>query len=58
MVTENDVNELLTKYTPKQFLDMTDFESEFLDYRSKVIVTNIYIERLMEFLIIKKSKRD
>ena len=56
MVTENDVNELLTKYTPKQFLDMTDFESEFLDYRSKVIVANIYIERLMEFLIIKKSK--
>ncbi len=56
MATENDVNELLAKYTPKQFLDITDFESEFLDYRSKVIVANIYIERLMEFLIIKKSK--
>ena len=56
MVTENDVNELLAKYTPKQFLDITDFETEFLDYRSKVLVANIYIERLMEFLIIKKSK--
>lgn len=56
MVTEKDVNELLAKYTPKQFLDITDFESEFLDYRSKVMVANIYIERLMEFLIIKKSK--
>ena len=56
MVTENDVNELLTKYTPKQFLDITDFQSEFLDYRSKVMVDDIYIERLMEFLIIKKSK--
>jgi len=56
VVTEKDVNELLAKYTPKQFLDITDFESEFLDYRSKVMVANIYIERLMEFLIIKKSK--
>lgn len=56
MVTENDVNELLAKYTPKQFLDITDFETEFLDYRSKVLVANIYIERLMEFHIIKKSQ--
>ena len=56
MLTEKDINELLAKYTPKQFLDITDFESEFLDYRSKVMVANIYIERLMEFLIIKKSK--
>jgi len=56
VVTKKDVNELLSKYTPKQFLDITDFESEFLDYRSKVLVANIYIERLMEFLIIKKSK--
>ena len=56
MVTENDVNELLSKYTPKQFLDITDLESEFLDYRSKVLVANIYIERLIEFLIIIKSK--
>jgi len=55
VVTEKDVNELLAKYTPKQFLDVTDFETEFLDYRSKVLVANIYIERLMEFLIIKKS---
>ena len=56
MVTENDVNKLLTKYTKKEFLDITDFETEFLDYRSKVIVANIYIERLMEYIIIKKSK--
>ena len=56
VVTEKDVNELLIKYTKKEFLDMIDFESEFLDYRSKVIVANIHIERLMEFIIIKKSK--
>jgi len=55
MLTEKDIDELLTKYTPKQFLDITDIETEFLDYRSKVLVANIYIERLMEFLIIKKS---
>jgi len=57
VVTEKDVNELLTKYTPKQFLDIIDLESEFLDYRSKVMVANIHIERLMEFLIIKKSTK-
>ena len=56
MVTEKDVNEFLAKYTPKQFLDSKDIESEFLDYRSKVLVANMHIERLMEFLIIKKSK--
>ena len=56
MVTENDINELLTKYTKKEFLDITDFGTEFLDYRSKVIVANIYIERLMEYIIIKKFK--
>ena len=56
MITEKNVNDLLKKYTSKQFLDMTDIESEFLDYRSKVIVANIHIERLMDFLIIKKSK--
>ena len=56
MITENDVNELLTKYTKKEFLDITDFTTEFLDYRSKVMVANIDIERLMEYIIIKKSK--
>lgn len=56
MVTKNDVNELLIKYTKKEFLDITDLETEFLDYRSKVIVANIRIERLMEFIIVKKSK--
>lgn len=56
MLTEYNVDELLAKHTPEQFLDITNIESEFLDYRSKVLVANIYIERLMEFLIIKKSK--
>jgi len=56
VVTENDVNELLAKYTTKNFLDLTDFESAFVDYRSKVLIANIRIEQLMECLIIKKSK--
>lgn len=56
MVTENDVNELLAKYTVKEFLDLSDFETVFVDYRCKVIVANLQIEQLMECLIIKKSK--
>jgi len=56
MITEENVEEFLAKYSPKQFLDATCIGSEFLDHRSKVIVANIYIERLMDFLIIKKSK--
>ncbi len=56
MVTENDVNELLAKYTVKEFLDLSDLESVFVDYRCKVIVANLRIEQLMECLIIKKSK--
>lgn len=56
MVTENDVNELLIKYTGKEFFDITLDETELLDYRSKVIVSHIRIEQLMECLIIKKFK--
>ena len=56
MVTENEVNELLTKYTKKEFLDMTLVGEELLDYRSKVLVSHIWIERLMEWIIIKKFK--
>ena len=56
MVTENDVNELLTKYTKKEFLDRTIAETELLDYRSKVLVSHIWIELLMEYIIIKKFK--
>ncbi len=44
MVTENDVNELLTKYTKKEFLEKTLDETELVDYRSKVIVSHIRIE--------------
>ena len=56
MVTENDVNELVTKYTEKEFFDRTDIGTEFLDYRSKVIVSHLWIELLMECIIIKKFK--
>jgi len=56
VVTENDVNDLLTKYTKKEFLDMTVNETELLDYRSKVLVSYIRIEQLMECIIIKKFK--
>lgn len=56
MITENDVNELLAKYTVKEFLDLDDFKSIFVDYRCKVIVANLRIEQLMDCLIIKKSK--
>ncbi len=56
MVTENDVNELLTKYTKKEFLDRTIAETELLDYRSKVLVSHIWIELLLECIIIKKFK--
>ncbi len=56
MITENDVNELLTKYTVKEFLDLVDAETASLDYRSKVIVANIRIEQLMECIIIKNFK--
>ena len=56
MVTENEVNELLTKYTKKEFLDRTLDETELLDYRSKILVSHIRVELLMECIIIKKFK--
>ncbi len=56
MVTAKDVNELLANYTKKEFFDRTIAETELLDYRSKVLVSHIWIERLMEWIIIKKFK--
>jgi len=56
VITEKDVNELLTNYTVKNFLDLTTAGAEFLDYRSKVLVSHIWLELLMECLIIKKYK--
>ena len=56
MVTENEVNELLTKYTKEDFLDKTNDETESIDVRSKILVSHIRIELLMECIIIKKFK--
>ncbi len=58
MVTAKDVNELLTKSTKKEFFDRTMAlaETEFLDYRSKVLVSHRWIELLLECIIIKKCK--
>ncbi len=56
MVTAKDVNELLTKYTKKEFLDLTLAGTELMDYRSKVLVSHIWIELLMECLLMKKFK--
>lgn len=56
VVTAKDVNEFLANSTKKEFLDLTIAETEFLDYRSKVLVSHIRIELLMECIIIKKFK--
>ena len=56
MVTAKDVNELLKKYTKKEFLDLTLAESDLVDYRSKVLISHSWIELLMECIIIKKFK--
>ena len=56
MVTAKDVNELLANSTKKEFLDSTIAETELLDYRSKVLVSHIWIELLMECIIMKKFK--
>jgi len=58
VVTAKDVNELLTKYTKKEFFDrtMAIAETEFLDYRSKVLVSHSWIELLLECIINKKCK--
>ncbi len=54
MMTTKEVNELLTNYTVKSFFDLITFGEEFLDYRSKVLVSHMWIERLFECIIIKK----
>ena len=54
MVTAKDVNELLKKYTKKEFLDITLAETDLVDYRSKVLISHIWLELLMECIIIKK----
>jgi len=56
VVTAKDVNELLANSTKKEFLDSTIAETELLDYRSKVLVSHIRIELLLECIIIKKFK--
>ena len=56
MVTAKDVIDLLANCTKKEFFDRTIAETELLDYRSKVLVSHIWIERLMECIIIKKFK--
>jgi len=56
MITENDVDELLKKYTKKEYSDVLLSETELLDYRSKVIVSHLRIEQLMDCIIIKKLK--
>jgi len=56
VVTEKDVNELLANYTKKEFGDITIAETELLDYRSKVLVSHIRLEQLLECIIIKKLK--
>ena len=56
MVTAKDVNELLANYTKKEFLEITLAETDLVDYRSKVLISHIWIERLMECIIMKKLK--
>jgi|APSaa5957512535_1039671.scaffolds.fasta_scaffold13842_4 hypothetical protein len=56
MVTEKDVNKLLMQYTKKEFFEKTLVGEELQDYRSKVIVSHLWIELLMECIIVKKFK--
>ena len=56
MVTRKEVEELLEKYTAKEFYDQTLAQTELLDYRSKVIVSHIWVELLLECIIVKKFK--
>ena len=56
MVTRKEVEELLEKYTAKEFYDQTLAPTELLDYRSKVIVSHIWVELLLECIIVKKFK--
>lgn len=56
MVTAEQVNELLTNYTKKEFLEIINSQTDWVDYRSKVLISNMWIERLMECIIMKKLK--
>ena len=56
MVTAKDVNELLTKYTKKEFFDRTIAETSGLDLRGNILVSHLWTERLLECMIIKKFK--
>ena len=46
----------MEKYTAKEFYDQTLAQTELLDYRSKVIVSHIWVELLLECIIVKKFK--
>jgi len=62
VVTAKDVNELLANFTKKEFLEITLAETDWVDYRSKVLISHIWIERLIMHLrikldpLLKKSK--
>lgn len=56
MVTAEDVDKLLANSTKKEFFDRITAGAELLDNRSKVLVSHIWIELLMECIIIKKFK--
>jgi len=56
VVTRKEVEELLEKYTAKEFYDQTLAQTELLDYRSKVIASHIWVELLLECIIVKKFK--
>jgi len=56
VVTAKDVNELLTKHTKKEFFDRTVAETSGLDLRANILVSHLWIELLLECIIIKKFK--
>lgn len=56
MVTEQDLNVFLTNYTEKQFIERIVNETEGLDYRANLLVSHLWIELILECLIIKKFK--
>ena len=56
MVTTKDVENLLENYTAMEFYDKTLAQTGLLDYRSKVIVSHLWVELLLECIIVKKFK--
>lgn len=56
MVTREDVEELFEKYTANEFYSQTLGQAELLDYRSNVIVSHLWVELLLECIIVKKFK--